>query len=421
MTRTDPPAPTAPSLPHTTALIVVDAQRGFDETTYWGRRNNPDADANIAALTAAFASAAQPIVYVQHSSTDPHSPLHRDHPGHAFKDYLEEFNPNLIVTKSVNSSFHGTPDLHAWLHRERVDGLVVCGITTNHCCETTARVAGNLGYDTIFAVDATHTFDRIGPDGRTLTADALTAATCTNLHGEFAKVMTTTAIVAQCLARWVEHGTGRARHRNALRRGAGGAGLRLDPGRTADQSEVVLQHARPPGTIGDVVDISDVDVARDNGPLSQWEAARIWATSTARRDDKPEPAPVESALPIIERGLRTPGSTLHLASRGAEAAGFAVVVPRDDGLEILYLGVDPSAWGAGVAGRLLRDVTDHAVETARTRVDLWVYDDNKRAVDVYRRHGWLETDEARFHATSGRREQRFVKNVAEQADQLEHG
>ena len=163
-----------------------------------------------------------------------------------------------------------------------------------------------------------------------------------------------------------------------------------------------------------MVNISGVEVVRDKGSAAQWEAARIWAASTARRDGKSEPAPVEPALPIIERGLGTPGSTLHLASSGADAAGFAVVVPRDDGLEILYLGVDPSAWGAGVAGRLLRDVTDHAVETARTEVDLWVYDDNKRAVDVYRRHGWLDTDEVRIHARSGRREQRFVKNTAEQ-------
>jgi nicotinamidase-related amidase len=198
VTRTDPPTPTAASLPHTTALVVVDAQRGFDDTTYWGPRNNPDADANIAALTATFATAGRPIVYVQHSSTDPRSPLHRGHPGHAFKDYLEQVNPNLIVTKSVNSSFHGTPDLHAWLQREGVDGLVVCGITTNHCCETTARVAGNLGYDTTFPIDATHTFDRTGPDGRTLTADALAHATCTNLHGEFATVTTTADVMAQC-------------------------------------------------------------------------------------------------------------------------------------------------------------------------------------------------------------------------------
>ena len=60
------------------------------------------------------------------------------------------------------------------------------GITTNHCCETTARMGGNLGYDVRFVIDATHTFDR-----GELTADELAKATATNLHGEFATVTRT--------------------------------------------------------------------------------------------------------------------------------------------------------------------------------------------------------------------------------------
>ena len=68
---------------------------------------------------------------------------------------------------------------------------MVCGITTNHCCETTARVGGNLGYDVLFVLDATHTFDRMAPDGSTVTADDLARVTATNLHGEFATVVGT--------------------------------------------------------------------------------------------------------------------------------------------------------------------------------------------------------------------------------------
>ena len=103
--------------------------------------------------------------------------------------------PDLLVTKSVNSSFHGTPDLHAWLLDRGLSGIVVCGITTNHCCETTARVGGNLGHDVLFVLDATHTFDRTGPDGTHLTADELARATATNLHGEFATVVSTRDLV----------------------------------------------------------------------------------------------------------------------------------------------------------------------------------------------------------------------------------
>jgi len=99
------------------------------------------------------------------------------------------------VTKQVNSAFHGHPDLHTWLRGEGISEIVICGITTNHCCDTTARVGGNLGYDVLFALDATHTFDRTGPDGTTLTADQLATATATNLHGEFASVVSTAELL----------------------------------------------------------------------------------------------------------------------------------------------------------------------------------------------------------------------------------
>jgi nicotinamidase-related amidase len=175
------------------ALVVVDAQRGFDQPS-WGTRNNPACDENIAALDREWTRSGRPLVHVRHDSDNPNSPLHPDNPGNRLKPYLTDA-PDVLVTKQVNSAFHGSPDLHEWLRDQHVNGIVVCGITTNHCCETTARVGGNLGYDVLFALDATHTFDRTGPDGSTLTADQLAAATATNLHGEFATVVSSAEIL----------------------------------------------------------------------------------------------------------------------------------------------------------------------------------------------------------------------------------
>ncbi|MGA8047389.1 MAG: cysteine hydrolase family protein [Dermatophilaceae bacterium] len=183
------------SLPVGAALVVVDVQAGFDDPV-WGRRNNAECDANIARLVHAFASTGRPLVYVRHDSKDPASPLHPSSPGNALKPYLAEHQPALLVTKSVNSSFHGTPDLHSWLTEAGVTGIVIAGITTNHCCETTARVGGNLGYTVHFALDATHTFDRESPDGTLMTADELARATATNLSGEFATVVTTDDVLS---------------------------------------------------------------------------------------------------------------------------------------------------------------------------------------------------------------------------------
>jgi nicotinamidase-related amidase len=186
----DPPTPCASTIGDRPALVAIDVQVGFDDPS-WGPRNNPGADANIDRLVREFTQHGHPVVYVRHNSIDPASPLHPRHAGNALKPYLRWREPDLWVTKTVNSAFHGTPDLHAWLVARQVSDLFIAGITTNHCCETTARLAGNLGHRVHFVLDATHTFDRTGPDGTVVTADDLARITAANLHGEFATVSTT--------------------------------------------------------------------------------------------------------------------------------------------------------------------------------------------------------------------------------------
>ena len=172
------------------ALLVVDVQRGFDDGAYWGPRDNPDCEENIAALLAEWRARGRMVVFVRHDSADPDSPLRRGQPGNGFKDVITG-TPDLLVTKVVNSCFHGNPDLHQWLLDHQQRGFVVAGITTNHCCETTARVGANLGHQVVFALDATHTFDRAAPNGTVLSADHLAAVTAANLHHEFATVVLT--------------------------------------------------------------------------------------------------------------------------------------------------------------------------------------------------------------------------------------
>jgi len=178
------------------ALIVIDVQRGFDDPDYWEPWNNTDCESNIARLLAFWRLNAWPAVFVRHDSTDPQSPLAAGTPGNEFKDVITG-EPDLLVSKGVNSSFHGTPNLHAWLRGEGIEQVVICGITTNHCCETTARVAGNLGYDTFFVLDATHTFDRPAPDGSMFPADTVATMTAANLHDEFAAVVSTEDVLGR--------------------------------------------------------------------------------------------------------------------------------------------------------------------------------------------------------------------------------
>src|SRR5215207_2470647 len=109
-----------------TALVVVDVQRAFEDAGYWGRRNNPDCEANVAALLAAWRAAERPVVFVRHDSDEPASPLRPGEPGNAFRPELTG-EPDLLVTKQVNSAFHGDPDLAAWLHEHRLGGSASAG------------------------------------------------------------------------------------------------------------------------------------------------------------------------------------------------------------------------------------------------------------------------------------------------------
>jgi nicotinamidase-related amidase len=176
------------------ALIVVDVQQGFDDPV-WGERNNPAAEENIAALIEAWRAHGQPIVYVRHDSAEPGSPFTPGERGNDFQDILTG-EPDLLVTKSVNSSFHGEPDLATWLRGEGIERVAVCGIQTNMCCETTARVAANMDFDTTFVLDATYTFGLHARDGGTITADELARVTAANLDPEFGRVVDTREAVA---------------------------------------------------------------------------------------------------------------------------------------------------------------------------------------------------------------------------------
>ena len=169
------------------ALIAIDVQRGFDCTS-WGRRNNPDMEANGRALIAAWRATGRPLVHTCHDSTTPGSPLAPGQEGNRFKASFEPLSGERVVAKTVNSAFIGT-DLEAWLRRAGIRQLVLFGIATDMCVSTTARMAANLGFEVLVAADACHTWDQAGHDGKWIRADLIHHANLATLHTEFARVV----------------------------------------------------------------------------------------------------------------------------------------------------------------------------------------------------------------------------------------
>jgi nicotinamidase-related amidase len=181
------------TLPENAVLLIVDVQKGLDDP-YWGQRNNPQAEANMARLLAVWRASKRPVFHVQHMSVRATSPLRPGLPGNAIKEEVQPQDGEPLFTKSANSAFVGT-DLEQQLRARGYDTLVIIGLTTPHCVSSTARMAGNFGFRTYVVADATAAHELTGHDGQHYPADVIHAVALAELNDEFATVVETNALL----------------------------------------------------------------------------------------------------------------------------------------------------------------------------------------------------------------------------------
>ena len=190
------------------ALVVVDVQESFRRRPDWATVSDPDIAAPVGALVAASRAAGDLVVWVLHA--EPGSGTVFD-PANGFVRLiapLASATGEPVLTKTSHNAFT-TTNLHQLLTRHGVRELLVCGIRTEQCCETTARVAADLGYDVTFVVDATATMpiqrpgapagrpvEEILADPTTLPSAAVIERTVYALAGRFARIRTVAELAA---------------------------------------------------------------------------------------------------------------------------------------------------------------------------------------------------------------------------------
>ena len=196
-------------LPADAVLIVIDMQEAIDDPR-WGPRNNLGAEANIAALIAAWRAEGLPLVHIRHDSVDPASAYALNGPGHAFKPCAAPLEGETVIGKNANSAFVGT-GLEGLLDEIGATTLVICGVLTPNSVEATARHAGNLGYQVFVVADASWAVDKTDMRGKRWPADDVHALSLAHLEGEYASVVdAATTLRAAALAK--------ARQRRATRK-----------------------------------------------------------------------------------------------------------------------------------------------------------------------------------------------------------
>lgn len=172
-----------------TCLLVIDVQESFRRRPYFTEQDLPAYLAAQNALIQAAQASRTPIVRIFHVD-GPRSP------DNAFAlesgevrplNGLAAFDAAATFHKSRHSALVGT-GLEVWLHQQGIQRMVVSGIRTEQCCETTARHASDLGFTVDFVVDATLTFDMQLPDGRPLPAADIRGRTAAVLKDRFARI-----------------------------------------------------------------------------------------------------------------------------------------------------------------------------------------------------------------------------------------
>ena len=181
-----------------TCLIVIDVQESFRHRPYFTETDNAAYLQVQNALIAGCEERGVPIVRVLHTD----GPAQSDNPfalesGHVVPMRgLRDFTPAASFLKRRHSALVGT-GLDVWLTEQGIGRLIISGIRTEQCCETTTRHASDLGWSVDYVTDATHTFDMVQPDGSPLRVADIKSRTATVLSGRFA----TLCSVDEALAR----------------------------------------------------------------------------------------------------------------------------------------------------------------------------------------------------------------------------
>ncbi len=178
------------------ALLVVDAQDSFKVDPKWERRNNRDFERNVGALIDAYRAAGRPVIFFLHTDSDPG--FERDSVHLRLMDFISVREDEPVILKDTRNTFTGTT-LQAQLLALGVRRLAITGIQMEQCCETTARIAADLGYAVDFVIDGTMTFPIKNWDvpGEELGVAAVEERTIYALRRRFARIVRTEALVGE--------------------------------------------------------------------------------------------------------------------------------------------------------------------------------------------------------------------------------
>ena len=169
------------------ALLIIDVQNDYFPGGTNELHNPYEAEERIRELIAESRECDRPVIYIQHiNPPDDYFFLEGTH-GAEISDRIKPMDGDRIIVKNYPNSFLET-ELDEYLKTLEVDTLIVCGMMTHMCVDTTVRAAMDYGYQVKLVADACATMD-LEIDGEVIPADIVQKAFIASLDGVFATVI----------------------------------------------------------------------------------------------------------------------------------------------------------------------------------------------------------------------------------------
>lgn len=168
-----------------TALVVVDVQESFRHRPYWSDEDVPRFMERVQALVDGARARRIPVVQIFHVERAGVFSLSS---GYVRTMEGVEIRADVRFEKRSHSALVGS-GLDVWLVQQGIGRLIVCGIRSEQCCETTTRHASDLGYEVGYVTEATLTWEMTDRSGRAWSAEEIKARTELVLDGRFATVV----------------------------------------------------------------------------------------------------------------------------------------------------------------------------------------------------------------------------------------
>lgn len=177
------------------ALLLIDIQNDYFPGGAMELAGSPEAGERAGRLAQAFRAASLAVIHVQHVATRQGATFFLPGtPGVAIHECVAPQQGELVVTKHFPNSFRQT-NLLEQLRRRQISTLVIAGMMTHMCVDTTTRAAADLGFQCTLAHDACAT-RALSFGGVEVSAEQVQAAYLAALDGPFASVLPVEKIVA---------------------------------------------------------------------------------------------------------------------------------------------------------------------------------------------------------------------------------